>query len=479
MTALPDFSRTLREIVGDEHVLTRPIDLAAYACDASVYRLEPQAVVRPQSVGQVRQLFLACRCRRVPLTFRAAGTSLSGQAVTDGVLVDLARHWRQVDVLDDGRRVRVGPGVIGAAVNAQLAAVQAKLGPDPASLEACMIGGILANNSSGMCCGVANNAYHTLDSLVFVLPSGTVIDTASPKADDDLRSAEPTLAEGLLALRREIAERPELHARIRHKYLTKNTTGYSLNALIDFERPIDIFSHLLVGSEGTLAFIASAVLRTVPDLRVKYTGLLFFATIREACAAIVPLRDAGAAALEVMDRAALRSVEGQPGIPDSLGRLPPQAAGLLVEFQASDEAMRPALEDSASAGLEGLSLLEPAGFTHAPAEQAALWKVRQGLYPSVGAVRRRGTAAIIEDVAFPVDRLADAVVDLRALFARHHYDEAIVFGHAKDGNLHFVITPSFEGEADIAQYARLMDDIVKLVVGRYDGAPKRTRSCAG
>ncbi len=468
----PDLGRALGDIVGDGQALTRPIDLAAYACDASVYRLEPRAVVRPQTVEQVRQLFALCRRERIPLTFRAAGTSLSGQAVTDGVLADLSRHWRGMQVLDGGRRIRVEPGVVGGAANARLRACAAKIGPDPASLQACMLGGILANNSSGMCCGVAQNAYHTLESLVFVLPSGTVVDTASPGADAALRAAEPELAAGLLDLRREILSRPDLRERIRRKYLTKNTTGYSLNAFIDFDRPVEIFEHLLVGSEGTLAFIASAVLATVPDLPVKCTGLLLFPTVRDACAAIVPLRDAGAAAVELMDRAALRSVERQAGVPPAIAGLPDEAAGLLVEFQAAGEAARPALESSALGAARGLRLLQPARFTHAAAEQAALWKVRQGMFPSVGAARRRGTAVLIEDVAFPVDRLADAVVDLQALFARHGYDDAIVFGHAKDGNLHFVVTQSFNDQPAIDRYARLMDDVVALVVGRYDGALK-------
>jgi D-lactate dehydrogenase len=472
MTAPLHFSTALREIVDGGQVLTRPIDLATYACDASMYRLEPLAVVRPRTIEQVQRLLAFCRRERVSMTFRTAGTSLSGQAVTDGVLVDLTRDWRQAEVLDQGRRIRVDPGVVGAAVNARLRPFGAKIGPDPASLEACMIGGILANNSSGMCCGVEKNAYHTLDSLVFVLPSGTVIDTATPSADEEFRRAEPALAAGLLELRNEIASQPELQARIRRKYLTKNTTGYSLNALIDFDRPVDIFSHLLVGSEGTLAFIASAVLRTVPDLPVRYTGLLLFPTIRDACAAIVPLREGGAAALEVMDRAAIRSVQGQPGIPSSLSRLPDDAAGLLVEFQAADPALRPSLEEAARGALDGFRLLEPAGFTHVPAEQAAFWRVRQGMFPSVGAARRRGTTVLIEDVAFPVERLAEAVVDLRALLVRHRYDEAIVFGHAKDGNLHFVITQSFGREAEVDRYARLMDGLVELVAGRYDGALK-------
>jgi D-lactate dehydrogenase len=465
------FLEELRELVGREAVLTRPIDLAAYASDASVYRLVPCAVVRPTSIDHVRRLFAICRRHLVPLTFRAAGTSLSGQAVTEGLLVDLSRHWRDVAVLDGGRRVRVGPGAVGAAVNLRLKPFGAKIGPDPASIQAAMMGGILANNSSGMCCGVAQNAYHTIDSIVFVLPSGTVIDTALPDADDVLRAAEPTLADGLLSLRHRILEQPDTAARIRRKYLTKNTTGYSLNAFLDYERPIDILSHVLVGSEGTLAFIASAVLHTVPDLAVKYTGLLLFPTIRSACQAIGALRDAGAAAVELMDRAAMRSVERQPGIPP-VAQLPPEAAGLLVEFQTADEASRPALEAAAGRAIAGLDLYEPPRFTHAPAEQAALWRIRQGMLPSVGAARRRGTAVLVEDVACPVDRLADAVTDLQALFARHGYDDAIIFGHAKDGNLHFVLSQSFNDEAGVSRYARLMDEVVTLVVSRYDGALK-------
>jgi D-lactate dehydrogenase len=464
--------QALAGVLGADRVLTRPIDLAAFASDASVYRLVPRAVVRPASVADVRSLFALCRRLETPLTFRAAGTSLSGQAVTNGVLADLARDWRGVEVIDGGRRVRVEPGAVGAAVNARLKPFGAKIGPDPASIQACMMGGILANNSSGMCCGVVHNAYHTLESLVAVLPSGTVVDTSDEGAEMALARAEPGLSAGLLTLRREIASDPGLAARIRRKYRTKNTTGYSLNAFLDYDRAVDILAHLLIGSEGTLGFIASAVLRTVPDLPVKYTGLLLFPTIRGACRAIVPLRDAGAAALEVMDRASLRSVERQPGVPASIAGLPPDGAGLLVEFQGDGGTEPDALAAAAAGAVAGLDLAERPHFSHDPDEQAALWKLRQGMFPSVGAARKRGTAVIIEDVAFPVERLADAVADLRTLFERHGYDDAIVFGHARDGNLHFVLSQSFNDDRAIAQYARLMDDVVDLVVRQYDGALK-------
>jgi D-lactate dehydrogenase len=471
-TSTPALADQLCRIVDRKRVLTRPIDLIAYASDASFYRLIPRAVVLPQSVAEVQALFRVSHAHRIPLTFRAAGTSLSGQAVTDGILVEAAKHWREVRVEEGGKRVRVQPGVIGGHVNQALKAYRAKMGPDPASINACMMGGILANNSSGMCCGVAQNAYHTLHSLTFVLPSGTMIDTADPDADRIFREKEPRLHQGLLDLRRDILAQPRLADRIRAKYKMKNTTGYSLNAFLDFERPVEIMRNLLIGSEGTLAFIAEAVLDTVPDLPVKYTGLLLFPNVHAACAAIAPLRDADAKALELMDRASLRSVEGQPGIPPSFKGLPPDAASLLVEFQSADERDRATLEKLAREAVGGLQLLEPGRFTHDADEQALLWKIRQGLFPSVGAVRKRGTTVIIEDVVFPIESLADATVELIRTVGRHGYDEAIVFGHAKDGNLHLTITQSYNTQAEIDRYARFMDDMVRLVVRQYDGALK-------
>lgn len=462
----------LGRIIEPSRVLTRPIDLIAYASDASFYRLIPRAVVLAKGIEEIQSLFRFSHESRVPLTFRAAGTSLSGQAVTDGILVEVARYWRNISVENGGRKVRVQPGVIGGDVNSALRPYLAKMGPDPASINACMMGGILSNNSSGMCCGVAQNAYHTIDSITFVLPSGTVINTADPKADDLFRAREPRLAEGLLELRRQILARPALRDRIRAKYRTKNTTGYSLNAFIDFERAIEIFSHVLIGSEGTLAFWAEAVLNTVPDLPVKYTGLLLFPDLYASCEAIVPLRDAGAKALEIMDRASLRSVENQEGVPPSLKKLSAEAAGLLVEFQCEKEFDRANLESQAQATVRALKLVEPPRFTHQPSEQAMLWKIRAGMYPSVGAVRKSGTTVIIEDVAFPIEKLAQATLELTKLFAKHGYDNAIIFGHAKDGNLHFVMTQSFNDQAAIDQYARFMEDMVKLVVNRYDGALK-------
>ena len=472
MPSPAEIQRLLQELIDPERILIRPIERIAFASDASFYRLIPRAVIQPKTTEEIKHLFRFSHQHRIPLVFRAGGTSLSGQAITDGILVDVGRHWRFVRVEQNGKAIRVQPGLIGQQANNALHLYGRKIGPDPASIASCRLGGILANNSSGMCCGVAQNAYHTLQSVNFILPSGTQIDSADPNADTIFQMLEPKLCAALLDLKAQIEANPSLAARIRSKYKAKNTTGYSLNAFLDYSRPVDIFSHLIIGSEGTLAFIAEAVLNTVPDYPLKSTALLLFPDLYAACSSTGALSKAGAAALELMDRASLRSVENQPGVSPHLKTLPEAAAGVLVEFQAANADRQREFASIAAATVAGLTLLHPAEFTNDPIEQAKLWKVRKGMIPSVGAVRASGTTAIIEDVTLPVDRLADAAVDLAALFVRHGYGNAILFGHAKDGNLHFVLTQGFNTAPEIERYRLFMDDVVELVVGKYDGALK-------
>ena len=467
-----EIKRALHGFVPPDRILIRPIERIAWASDASFYRLIPKAIIQTRNVDEIRALFAFSQQTRIPMTFRSGGTSLSGQSISEGLLVEVARNWRELQVEESGKKIRVQPGVIGARANQALLPYGAKIGPDPASIATCTLGGILSNNSSGMCCGVEQNAYHTLASMKFLLPSGTLIDTSLPDADEEFHAREPKLARGILELKARLESNPALRDRIRSKYRMKNTTGYSLNAFLDFDRALDIFQHVLIGAEGTLAFIAEAVLNTVPDLPVKYTGLLLFPDLYAAAASIVPLRQAGAKALEIMDRASLRSVEDKPGIPASIRSLPETASGLLVEFQSADESARPELEKLAAESVGGLMLCEPAQFTHIAKEQALLWQIRAGMFPSVGSVRQSGTTVIIEDVAFPIESLADAAHGLTKLFGIHGYNNAIIFGHAKDGNLHFVITQSFNTQKAVDQYSYFIDDVVKLVVERYDGALK-------
>src|SRR5690606_34989990 len=307
-TYTKDIGRQLEAILPASRIKTRLIDLVSYASDAGFYYLEPRAVVLPVSKDEVIALLAFCNENQVPIVFRTGGTSLSGQSVTDGILADLSQHWRKIAVEgDNGSLVRVQPGVVGAMANAHLKQYARKIGPDPASIGAAMMGGILSNNASGMCCGVANNSYHTVRYIHFVLPSGHAYSTESKDDYARFEHELPRLCEKLLELKQRIQNDPDLYKKVRDKYQTKNTVGYSVNAFIDFDHPLDILAHLMVGAEGSLGFIAEAVLNTVPDKPVKATAMLYFNDIYSACKAIEPLTAAGAEAVELMDRSALRS----------------------------------------------------------------------------------------------------------------------------------------------------------------------------
>jgi D-lactate dehydrogenase len=299
----------LLKIIPASRIRDKFIDRVSFASDAGFYYLLPKAVVQPLDEQEIIALFKLSRKTQTPLVFRAGGTSLSGQAITDGILVDLSQHWNRVSVEDDGEAVRCQPGITGAMVNVRLKKFRRKIGPDPSSINSAMMGGILSNNSSGMCCGVKLNSYHTVRDIRFILPEGKVFTTEMRDDYSRFEQECPALVQELKSIRDEILGDTQLLTRIRTKYLTKNTVGYSLNAFIDFEHPLDILAHLLIGAEGTLGFISEAVLNTVPDYPFKSTGLLYFPDIYSACQAIIPLTDAGAMMVELMDRASLRSVE--------------------------------------------------------------------------------------------------------------------------------------------------------------------------
>ena len=448
-------------------VRDRTSDRLAYAHDASHYLLTPAAVVVPATAAEVGSLMRVSADHGVPLTFRAGGTSLSGQGVTDGILVDVRRNFRDVEVLDGGERVRVQPGATVRNVNARLASHGRKLGPDPASEAACTLGGVIANNSSGMACGTWANPYQTLDSVVLVLPSGTVIDSAAEDADARLRALEPELHRGLLGLRDRVRGNPESVRTIERQFSIKNTMGYALNAFLDYEHPVDILTRLVVGSEGTLAFIAEATLRTVPLHAHAATGLLLFDSLAAATAALPTLLETKPATVELMDAASLKVAQGDPQADASLrGQRFTRHAGLLVEFQdASAEGLQEHLFRHSDA-LADLHRSAPSPFTTDPATRRSLWHLRKGLYAAVAGARPPGTIALLEDVAVPVAALLPTCGALTELFEEYGYDQAVMFGHAKDGNVHFMLTDRFEQPAQLARYRRFTEAMVELILGQ-------------
>ncbi|MEQ4723931.1 FAD-binding and (Fe-S)-binding domain-containing protein [Nonomuraea sp. B19D2] len=440
---------------------TRASDRLGMAHDASHYLLTPQAVLVPESAEQVAALLRA----GLPLTFRSGGTSLSGQGVSEHLLVDTRRHFRGIEVLDDGARVRVQPGAVLRQVNARLAAYGRKLGPDPASESACTIGGVVANNSSGMTCGTHANTYRTLESMTLVLPSGTVIDTGAPDAEERLRALEPDLAAGLERLRDRVRGNPDSVRRVTAQFSLKNTMGYGLNSFLDHDSPAQILAHLIIGSEGTLGFVAEAVLRTVPAHPLAATGLLVFPTLRQAMAAMPELVAAEPAAVELLDAESLRVAQTDPKADDVLRTLTvAEHAALLVEWQESGADLLAERERAAEQLFPGLALAAPARLSRDAGGRAALWHIRKGLYASVAGARPSGTTALLEDVAVPVPALAGLCDELTGLFAKHRYERSVIFGHAKDGNLHFMLNERFD--TDLQRYADFTEDMVEAVLDR-------------
>ncbi|MFJ8896536.1 FAD-binding and (Fe-S)-binding domain-containing protein [Leifsonia sp. NPDC102414] len=439
----------------------------ALAHDASHYLLVPDAVVTPKTTDEVAQVIAAARMSLAPITFRSGGTSLSGQASTHAVLADTRRHFRRIDVLDEGARVRVQPGATVRQVNVRLARFGRKLGPDPASEIACTIGGVIANNSSGMACGTEQNTYRTLESLTVVLPSGTTIDTGAANADETLRAAEPELVAGLLKLRDTLQRDRTLVAEVRRQFSIKNTMGYSINALIDFDSPAEILAHLIVGSEGTLGFVAEAVFRTVPVQAHAATGLLVFTDLAGATASLPALVDAGFATIELMDALSLRVAQTEADCPEEIAGINVEGhAALLVELHGATEPELDRQVDQVAELLEILPLAVPASLTRDADSRASLWHVRKGLYTAVAGARPSGTTALLEDIAVPVAELLPTCTELTALFDEFEYEGCVIFGHAKDGNIHFMVNERFDEPGAVDRYRRFTERMVDLVLAR-------------
>jgi len=466
------FLRSVEQLIPCERRFDDALSTLAFGTDASFYRLIPQLVIRVESEDEVVALLQLAGRDQVPVTFRAAGTSLSGQAISDSVLIVLGDHWNGREIRQQGRQIRLQPGVIGAQANAWLAPFGRKIGPDPASINACKIGGIVANNASGMCCGTAQNTYHTLAGIRLVLADGSRLDTEDPTSVATFRQSHGELLEQLATLARETRANSELATKIRHKYRLKNTTGLSLNALVDFDEPLDILSHLLVGSEGTLGFISAVTYNTVIDHPHKASALIVFPDVETCCTAVTVLKRQPVSAVELLDRRSLRSVQDKPGMPAFVRELSDNACALLIESRAASSSLLHEQLAQIMASLARFPVEKQVDFTEDPTENAKLWAIRKDTFPAVGAVRQTGTTVIIEDVTFPVEQLAIGVNRLIELFDKHHYDEAILFGHALEGNLHFVFTQGFNSAAEVARYQAFMDDVAHLVAVEFGGSLK-------
>ena len=464
--------KILSVTIDPKRIITNPLQTLAYGTDASFYRLIPKIVILARTEKEIVEILRQAYPLQIPVTFRSAGTSLSGQAITDSVLIVATHGWKNYKIFDNNTRISLDPGIIGAKANAYLSPLGLKIGPDPASIGAAMIGGIVGNNASGMCCGTSQNSYKTITDLRMVFFDGTILDTTDPNSIADFKKSHPEMITAIENLRDEIKSDQQLFQRIQHKFKIKNTTGYSLNAFVDFEDPIEIIKHLMVGSEGTLAFTSNVTFQTVIDEKYKSCTLMIFETIKAACDATLLLKSSPVSAVELLDRKSIKSVENDPEAPDYLKTLPNTACVLLVECRENDLEQIKIKQDAIRNCVDSIPTLTPYQFTMDPKQYSFNWKARKGLLPTVGGLRKTGTTVIIEDVAFPLHRLAEAVVALVKLFEKYEYHDAVLFGHALEGNLHLVFSQDFSTPTEVQRYSNLMDDLVVLVVDRFDGSLK-------
>ncbi len=492
-----DFLSELKQFVPSDRIYTDELRTLGWGTDASFYRQIPKVVIRSDGEEEISKIVKACKKYKLPFTFRAAGTSLSGQSCTDSVLIVAGKHWEKYEIGPNQDTIKLQPGIVGARVNEILKPYKRVFPPDPASIGSAMVGGIVINNASGMNCGVHANSDRMMVSARIILTDGTVLDTGDEKSKEAFRKSHPEFLKKIEDLRDKVRADEALASRIRTKYSIKNVTGLNLRPLIAYDDPFDIIAHSMVGSEGTLAFLSEVTMKTLYDYPFKASAMLYFYTMKESCEAVVAMKKMKAGeedlkmsaenlvvkSAEMLDYMSLNSVDDpvflQYKKDVDAGKIPGVEPGdyhnltaILTETKGVTHEQLLEKIDKIKECLGQFKLYIPAEFTEDPKIYGKYWAIRSGIFPSVGGTRPIGTSCLIEDVAFPIESLPEATVKLQKLIADHGYDDACIYGHAFEGNYHFILNQSFADEHEVARYAEMMRDVAKLVVEEYDGSLK-------
>ncbi len=460
-----DFVRSISRNISGNRIYTDDLRRLCWGTDAGFYRMLPKVVIRPVNEEEVIMILSVASEMHLPVTFRAAGTSLSGQALSDSILVVVGKEWEGFRILDNqATAIALQPGIVGSRVAEILKPYGRVFTPDPASKNSAMVGGIVANNASGMKCGTHANSDSILLSIRIVLADGTILDTADKESKKSFEKSHKALLDEIEFIRQSICDDPELSELVRRKYEIKNVTGLNIRPFILFDDPFDIIAHCMVGSEGTLAFISEVTVSTAPKMPCTASAMVYFSDMAEACRAVVAMRkEAPVQACELLDRKSLASVGDSTGV---------GLTALLIQTEADAPDKLKQQIDRTMSVLARFDLFKPARFSTDDAEVAGWWRMRSGVFPAVGGTRPLGTTALIEDVAFHIDNLPEATVALAKLIEDCGYDDACIYGHALEGNYHFVIAQKFDTEEDVEKYRSLMTGMEKLVVGRFNGSLK-------
>ncbi len=458
-----EFLERIGEFVEKDRIYTDDLRLLAWGTDAGFYRLIPQVVVRSKDEQEVSRLMQIATQLKLPVTFRAAGTSLSGQSISDSILIVAGKNWEKYEVSPDASEIKLQPGIIGARVNQILAPYGRIFAPDPASKNSAMVGGIVVNNASGMNCGTHANSDKVMKSVRIVLADGTVLDTGDGYSRNAFAKSHQDFIDEIEKIRDEIRADKELSDRIHYKYSIKNVTGLNLAPFVTFDDPFDIIAHSMVGSEGTLAFLSEITVNTSHAYPCSASAMLYFEDIRTACEAVVAMKKGPVHGAELLDKKSLSAVNDTTG--EGL-------TAVLTETKADTPEELQKNIDEILEILKPFKLFKPAYFTSDPNEYGPYWKIRSGIFPSVGGTRELGTTVLIEDVAFHIEDLPQATADLQDLLAASGYNDACIYGHALEGNYHFIISQRFDSEDEVERYKKLMLAVEELVVDKYDGSLK-------
>jgi D-lactate dehydrogenase len=459
-----DFLTAVSEFVDRDRIYTDDLRCLAWGTDASFYRILPKIVIRAKSRQEVSRILRTASYFKIPVTFRAAGTSLSGQSITDSVLIVAGKNWEDYEIGGNGEYITLQPGIIGGRVNQLLAPYKRMFTPDPASKNSAMVGGIVINNASGMNCGTHANSDRILRSMGIIFADGTMLDTGNAESRRHFEEQHPDVIREIENIRDDIRADQELAERIAYKYSIKNVTGLNLRPFIAYDDPFDIIAHCMVGSEGTLGFMYSVTVNTAPVLPYAASAMLYFEDMAEACRTVVALKKANVVdSCEMLDKKSLASVNDTTG--EGL-------TALLLDTKAATEQELQSNINAIQKVLADFALYKPAEFSSDPDVYGKWWGIRSGVFPAVGGTRPLGTTSLIEDVAFHIDDLPEATADLAQLLEDCGYDDACIYGHALEGNYHFVIAQGFDHEEDVEKYRRLMKQVETLVVDKYDGSLK-------
>ena len=467
---LPDTSSAvvsdLRQLLGPAKVQNDFPTLTAYAVDASIYRMTPKAVVMVESEDDIDAVVRFAVSRGIPLTPRAAGTNLTGSAIGAGIILDVSRMNRILEVNEPERWARVQPGIVLAELNRQLGRRKLLFGPDPSSGDMCKLGGMLANNSSGPHTLAYGAVKDNVDALRVCLPSGAWLSAAPLRLNDP-------------ALQQTLASHPSLQPILdmvqQHQALidgkrptvSKNSCGYNLFGLADgLGRGLFDLPKLFVGSEGTLGVMSEATLRLAPKPQGTLTALIHFRRLEEVGDAVPHLLALRPSALEVMDANTLNLI-GRPahGIPADA------AATLLAELDSHEgEADLRERADRMAALCRRYRLCAEPTIAYDKDQRDQLWKARKALYPTLYRFDpRKKPINFVDDVVVRAERISELIRYLETFFEGQRVPVAI-FGHIGNGNAHIVPLLNVNDPQEFEKMVQAYHEIHQTVLSRFDGS---------